>query len=121
VPLGEAGGKLMVATDDPFSVFSLDFFGARCGCPVEAALIREQDFLPLLENIEKSLAEGPPVVPPMANVGTPLKSPAAPPAPAPVTSPAPPPPPRPPVPLTPLAPKRPDPVPAAAAAPPAAP
>jgi len=43
VPVREAEGTLWLVTDDPFSVFALDFFRARCGCALEAVLVREQD------------------------------------------------------------------------------
>jgi len=42
-PTGEPKGKLLVATDDPLSVFALEFFGRRCGQGLEAVLVREQD------------------------------------------------------------------------------
>ena len=49
LPVQEVEGKLLVATDDPLSVFALDYFGSRCGCPMEAVLVREGDFATLLE------------------------------------------------------------------------
>ncbi|MBI2104741.1 MAG: type II/IV secretion system protein [Candidatus Omnitrophica bacterium] len=49
VPLREHDGKLLLATDDPFAVFALEFLGARCGCELEAVLIREGELAPLLE------------------------------------------------------------------------
>ena len=54
VPLRESEGKVVVATDDPLSVFALDFFGRRCGCPLEAVLLREQDFTPLLNALQQT-------------------------------------------------------------------
>ncbi|MBI2495687.1 MAG: Flp pilus assembly complex ATPase component TadA [Candidatus Omnitrophica bacterium] len=48
MPMREEGGKLLLVTDDPLSVFALDFFQSRCGCVMEAALIREEDFADLL-------------------------------------------------------------------------
>ena len=73
VPVREADGKLLLATDDPFSVFSLEFLGARCGCALDAVLIREQDLLPLLESLERLLSpEAPPAaIPPKPS--TPLQ------------------------------------------------
>ncbi len=49
VPLREHDGKLLLATDDPFAVFALEFLGARCGCELEVVLIREEELAPLLE------------------------------------------------------------------------
>ena len=40
VPLQESNGKLLLATDDPLSVFALDFLGGRCGCTLEVVLVR---------------------------------------------------------------------------------
>ena len=37
VPVQESQGTLLVATDDPFSVFALDFFRQRCGCSLRAS------------------------------------------------------------------------------------
>ena len=47
VPLREDDGTLLVATDDPFSVFALEQLARQCGCALEAVLVREQDFAPL--------------------------------------------------------------------------
>ncbi len=49
VPVREEKGTVVLATDDPLSVFALDYFGRRCGKSLEAVLIREQDLLPMLE------------------------------------------------------------------------
>ena len=51
VPVREEEGKLVLATDDPLSVFALEYFGRRCGRSLEAVLIREQDLLPMLETV----------------------------------------------------------------------
>ena len=59
IPLRETDGKLLLATDDPLSVFALEFFGRRCGCPLEAVLVREQD----LESMLAQLGAAPPVSP----------------------------------------------------------
>jgi hypothetical protein len=56
VPMREEEGKLLLATDDPLSVFALEFFGRRCGRVLEAVLIREQDLTSLLTTLEKSPA-----------------------------------------------------------------
>jgi type II secretory ATPase GspE/PulE/Tfp pilus assembly ATPase PilB-like protein len=48
VPLREQEGKLLLATDDPLSVFALEFLSSRCGCPLEAVFVREQDLAPML-------------------------------------------------------------------------
>src|SRR3989338_9036448 len=56
VPMREEEGKLLLATDDPFSVFALEFFGRRCGRAVEAVLIREQDLMSLLKTLDASAA-----------------------------------------------------------------
>ncbi|MBI2495581.1 MAG: hypothetical protein HYW10_03305, partial [Candidatus Omnitrophica bacterium] len=53
MPVREDEGKLLLVTDDPFSVFALDFFQSRCGCVMEAALIREEDFTDLLAATEQ--------------------------------------------------------------------
>ena len=52
-PVRDVDGKLLLATDDPLSVFALDFFGGRCGCPLEAMLVREQDLATLLETLHR--------------------------------------------------------------------
>jgi type II secretion system protein E len=60
VPVREAGGKLLVATDDPLSVFALEWFSRRCACMVEAVLVTEQELTPLLSGLEQLAATGPP-------------------------------------------------------------
>jgi type II secretory ATPase GspE/PulE/Tfp pilus assembly ATPase PilB-like protein len=86
-PVREAEGKLLLATDDPLAVFALDFLGGRCGCPLEAVLVREQDFTSALEAAE--VAPAAPQAP--GTSPRPAKAPAAAPAPAPVPpTPAPP-------------------------------
>ncbi|OGX28802.1 MAG: hypothetical protein A3B78_00545 [Omnitrophica WOR_2 bacterium RIFCSPHIGHO2_02_FULL_67_20] len=52
VPLREADGRLLLATDDPLSVFALEFLSGRCGCPLEAILVREQDLTPMLDAVQ---------------------------------------------------------------------
>src|SRR3989338_3822818 len=78
VPMREEEGKLLLATDDPFSVFALEFFGRRCGRVMEAVLVCERDLTPLLTTLE---APAPPAP----------RAPAAPPAPAETLKPAAPP------------------------------
>lgn len=63
VPLRELDGKVLLATDDPFSVFALDFLSGRCGCPLEAVLVREQDLAAMLEAIETPAAPATPTAP----------------------------------------------------------
>ena len=98
VPVREIDGKLLLATDDPFAVFALEFLGARCGCELEAVLIPEQDLAPLLEDIDRVVASEPTASPaaaqppPAPAAGAPQGPPAPPQAkPAPVrpTGPAP--------------------------------
>ena len=60
VPVRESGGKLLLATDDPLSVFATDFFGRRCGCPIEVALVSEQTLSPLLAGLEEGQKAGTP-------------------------------------------------------------
>ncbi len=57
VPLREQGGTLLLATDDPFSVFALEFFGSRCGCAMEAFLVREDEFRTMLDRTKPAAAE----------------------------------------------------------------
>ena len=66
VPMRESEGKVVVATDDPLSVFALEFFGRRCGCALEAVLVREQDFTPLLNALQHT-AEPPAPLRPAAS------------------------------------------------------
>ncbi len=40
-PLEERDGALLVATDDPLSVFALEFLGSRCGCRIDAVLVTD--------------------------------------------------------------------------------
>ncbi len=47
IPIREDHGTLVVATDDPLSVFALEFFRQRCGCALEAVLVSEQVFASL--------------------------------------------------------------------------
>ncbi|MBI3996127.1 MAG: type II/IV secretion system protein [Candidatus Omnitrophica bacterium] len=49
IPLRQLDGTLLVATDDPLSVFALEFFARRCGCPLEAILVSELEFASLLD------------------------------------------------------------------------
>ncbi len=56
MPIREEEGKLLVATDDPLSVFALEFFSQRCGRALEAVLVSEQDFRSLLEAVGPSAA-----------------------------------------------------------------
>jgi len=50
LPVQQDEGKLLLATDDPLSVFALEFFGRRCGCSLEAVLVHEQDLASLWEH-----------------------------------------------------------------------
>jgi len=87
VPLREQDGKLLLATDDPFAVFALEFLGARCGCELEAVLVREEELAPLLEGMAPA-PPPPPAAPPTARPASrgPAPAPAtAPTAPATVT------------------------------------
>ena len=83
VPVRERDGRLLLATDDPFSVFALEFLSARCGCELDAVLVREQDLAPLLEAVERLTAPpaAAPAGPPSAQKPPPQTPPAAPPAP----------------------------------------
>jgi len=77
VPIREENGKLLLATDDPFSVFALEFFGRRCGRTLEAVLIREQDLTPLVASFEAAQVAHPaapssPPTPRMAATGAPV-------------------------------------------------
>jgi type II secretory ATPase GspE/PulE/Tfp pilus assembly ATPase PilB-like protein len=58
MPLREQEGRLLLATDDPFSAFALDFFGGRCGCLMEAFLIREDEFQAMLDQVKPPAAVG---------------------------------------------------------------
>ena len=51
VPVAQEQGKLVLATDDPLSVFALEVFSRACSCPVEAVLVREPDMIRLLEQV----------------------------------------------------------------------
>ena len=53
VPVREENGKVVVATDDPLSAFALEFLSRRCGSPLEAILVREEEFAVLLEALER--------------------------------------------------------------------
>ena len=66
VPLREAEGRLLLATDDPLSVFALEFLSSRCGCPLEAILVREQDLAPMLDAVQAP----PPAAPAQPSVST---------------------------------------------------
>ncbi len=63
LPVQEANGNLVVATDDPLSVFALDFFARQCGRPLEAVLVTEADFSALLARAEQPAAAAPAVGP----------------------------------------------------------
>ncbi len=79
IPIGERDGTVIAATDDPLSAFTVEFFGARCGCPIEAVLVRDQDFAALVETIDGTAPAATPVAPPP----TTSSRPAAPPTPRP--------------------------------------
>jgi len=52
VPLQEdSGGSLVLATDDPFTAFSLDWLERRLGCDLDVVLVHEQDLNPLLARL----------------------------------------------------------------------
>ena len=59
VPLREEAEKLLLVTDDPLSVFALEFFGRRCGRAIEAILIREQDLTSLLAALDSPTGVAP--------------------------------------------------------------
>ncbi len=84
VPIQDTGDRLLVATDDPLSVFALEFLGGQCGRPLDGVLIREQDLAPLLTQLDRPAAgaSSGPVAPSRPSV-----SPSAP-APAPSIHPA---------------------------------
>ena len=63
VPVRESEGKLVVATDDPLSVFALDFLARRCGCALEAVLLREQEFSVLLDRFQLTAPAPKPAAP----------------------------------------------------------
>ncbi len=75
MPLQEAEGKLVLATDDPLSVFALDYFGQQCGRTLEAVLIREQDFTALLQAPATAALAPPraPAPPPPVSASPPAK------------------------------------------------
>ena len=53
IPVREVNGTLLLATDDPLSVFALDFFQQQCECTLEAVLVSEQDFALLLNAVDR--------------------------------------------------------------------
>ena len=73
VPIQEEAGKLLVATDDPLSVFALDFFGRWCGRALEAVLVSEAELNALLSSA------GPAAASPTTAAAPPAPPPAAPP------------------------------------------
>jgi type II secretory ATPase GspE/PulE/Tfp pilus assembly ATPase PilB-like protein len=75
VPVRQQQSTLLVATDDPLSVFALDFFGRRCGCTLEAVFVREPDWRSLLERRVDSPAKAEPAPAPIAPVA-PIQAPA---------------------------------------------
>ncbi|MDP3703306.1 MAG: GspE/PulE family protein, partial [Candidatus Omnitrophota bacterium] len=77
VPMLEEEGKLLLATDDPFSVFALEFFGRRCGKVLEAVLIREQDLASLLTTLESPATPAPRPSVPALRAAAPVKPPQA--------------------------------------------
>ncbi len=62
IPMKEREGTLIVATDDPFSVFALELFQARCGLTLEAILVPEQALTGLLEQGTRATPMNPPPV-----------------------------------------------------------
>ncbi|MDP3722099.1 MAG: ATPase, T2SS/T4P/T4SS family [Candidatus Omnitrophota bacterium] len=83
VPFQVLEGTVLLATDDPLSVFALDFLKDQCGCPLDAVLIREQEFGPLLEQFgavasaPQAVAGPSPAPPPAAERPTVPKPPTA--------------------------------------------
>jgi type II secretory ATPase GspE/PulE/Tfp pilus assembly ATPase PilB-like protein len=78
VPMHERDGTLLLATDDPFSVFALEFLSSRCGCPLEAVFVREQDLAPMLST-GPAAAPQPPEAPPPGSpsaAAAPVRAPA---------------------------------------------
>lgn len=61
-PLKESDGRLLAATDDPFSALALDLFQRLCGCAVDAVLVSEEDlkgFLSALEGVKPPTPQQP--------------------------------------------------------------
>ena len=54
--------QFLVATDDPFTVFALDWLQRRCGVRLSAALVREQDVDALLSRLDQQIASAPPAL-----------------------------------------------------------
>jgi len=56
LPSEDSEGQLFVATDDPLSVFTLEFFGRRCGQALEAVLVRKDDLEAWWRGLEQQAA-----------------------------------------------------------------
>ena len=54
--------QFLVATDDPFTVFALDWLQRRCGVRLSAALVREQDVDALLSRLDQQMVSTPPAL-----------------------------------------------------------
>ena len=52
--------RFLVATDDPFTVFALEWLQRRCGVRLSAALVREQDMEAALSRLDEQMASVPP-------------------------------------------------------------
>ena len=52
VPLHGESDKVLLATDDPLSVFALPYFERQCGLSLEVVLVREQDLITWLTSVE---------------------------------------------------------------------
>ncbi|MBI3088534.1 MAG: type II/IV secretion system protein [Candidatus Omnitrophica bacterium] len=54
VPIqGPANDHVLVATDDPFTLFALEWLAQRCGATLDAVLVREQDLDALLLRLDR--------------------------------------------------------------------
>jgi len=54
--------RFLVATDDPFTVFALEWLQRRCGVRLSAALVREQDMEAALSRLDEQMASAPPAL-----------------------------------------------------------
>ena len=56
VPITEQEGTVLLATDDPLSVFMLESLGRRCGCAFEVVYVAQAQFATLLLRLEEGNA-----------------------------------------------------------------
>ena len=74
VPIQQSGSnQFLVVTDDPFTLFALEWLQRRCGVRLDAALVREQDVDALLSRLDHQMASAPPSLakPPTAPASAP--------------------------------------------------